>query len=316
MRQDIENAPSDQAVFGPVPSRRLGMSLGVDLLTPPKTCTLDCVYCELGPTPRTTVRRGVWRDPEQVLDQVRARLAELDYPPDFLTLAGSGEPTLHSGLGRVIAGLKDLNAGAVAVLTNGTLLPDPAVAADLMAADVVVPSLDAVSRRAFRRVNRPAPGLDPAAMVEAMAAFRRAFTGRLWLEVLLVAGVNDDPDEIAGIMAAAQRIAPEKVQLGTIVRPPAAPGHMAVAHERLVEIAAAFPVPAEVISPPAGRGAGDRGRLARAVAEMTRRRPCTLEDIANMTGLGPAARGLVETMLAEGRLAVERFGDVEFYRGR
>ena len=307
--------PRDQAVFGPVPSRRLGLSLGVDLLWP-KTCTLDCLYCELGPTTVLTARRGRFRDAQAVLAEVRARLAELAAPPDFITLAGSGEPTLHLDLGLVLAGLRELSPARLAVLTNATLVSDAQVRAELCLADVLVPSLDAVSPRVFRRLNRPAPGLDPAAMIEGLVALRRQFSGQMWLEILLVAGLNDSDEELAALKAAARTIAPDKVQINTVVRPPAVAGIKPLEHGRLQEIAASFPLHAEVIAPPRGQAQGDRGVLAAQVVEMTRRRPCTCEDIEAMSGLGPQeTRRLLRELLAQGRLREEPFDRQVFYRG-
>lgn len=307
--------PAEQAVFGPVPSRRLGLSLGVDLLWP-KTCTLDCLYCELGLTTRLTRERGRFRDAGQVLAEVEARLAELASPPDFITLAGSGEPTLHLNLGLVLSRLRELSPARLAVLTNSTLVGDAQVREDLCLADVIVPSLDAVSPAVFRRLNRPAPGLEIGAIIEGLVALRRQFSGQMWLEILLVAGINDTPREIAGLMAAAKEISPDKVQLNTVVRPPAVAGIRPVEHGRLAEIAQTFPVPAEVVAPPRGQALGDRGALAEQVVEMTRRRPCTRADIAAMGGLSPQdAQRLLEGLLAQGRLRAEPFGDEVFYRG-
>ena len=304
-----------QAVFGPVPSRRLGMSLGLDLLWP-KTCSLDCVYCELGPTTRLTAQRGAQRDPDRLLAELAQRLIELEAPPDHVTLAGSGEPSLHADLGLILDRIKDLTPARRAVLTNATLVGDPRVRAELVRADLLVPSLDAVSEAAFRRVNRPAQGLTAAAMVAGLIALRREFAGEIWLEILLVAGCNDDDREIERLMAAARRIAPDRVQLNTVVRPPTLGTARAVDDRRLAAIAAAFPVPAEVIAPPQVRGGADHGALASQVVEMTRRRPCTLADLAAMTGLGTEqARAMVEGLLARGRLRVEPFGEQTYYRG-
>ena len=302
-------------MFGPVPSRRLGLSLGVDLLQP-KTCTLDCLYCELGPTTRHTTQRGRYRDAREVLAEVEARLAELDYSPDFITLAGSGEPTLHQDLGMVLRELKRLSPARIAVLTNGTLCSDPAVRADLAAAEVVVPSLDAANQAVFQRVNRPAPGLDIEEILEGLVRLRQEMSGELWLEVLLVKGINDSPEAIQDIVRAVERIQPQRVQLNTVVRPPAAPGVEAVSHARLTEIAGRFPVPAEVISPPRGRAQGDRGTRERQVVEMTRRRPLTLEDVAAAFGVEAGeARQMLAGLIGEGKVREERFGDKVFYRG-
>jgi len=304
-----------QAVFGPVPSRRLGMSLGLDLVLP-KTCSLDCVYCELGPTTNLTSQRAVYRDPEAILAELAQRLGELETPPDFITLAGSGEPTLHSELGAILRRVRELSPARRAVLTNATLVGDPAVRAALGEADLLVPSLDAVSESVFRRVNRPARGLTAAAMRAGLIALRREFVGEIWLEILLVEGYNDSDQELELLMAAAREIAPDRVQLNTVVRPPTLGAARPLSDARLAAIAAAFPTPAEVIAPPQARGGADHGLLERQVVEMTRRRPCTLADLGAMTGLGSdQTRGLVDDLLARGLLQIEPFGDLTYYRG-
>ena len=291
------------------------MSLGLDLVLP-KTCSLDCVYCELGPTTDLTSQRAAYRDPELILAELAQRLAELDRPPDHITLAGSGEPSLHSGLGAILARVRQLTPARRAVLTNATLVADPRVRAELCQADLLAPSLDAVSQAVFRRVNRPARGLTAAAMLAGLVALRREFAGEMWLEILLVQGYNDSDQEIELLMAAARRIAPDRVQLNTVVRPPALGGVRPVADDRLAAIAAAFPVPAEVIAPPRARGGADHGALGRQVVEMTRRRPCTWPDLIAMTGLAPdLARALVDELLARGLLQSEPFGDQTYYRG-
>ena len=305
----------DKAVFGPVPSRRLGMSLGVDLLVP-KTCTLNCVYCECGPTPQPTTTRGRFRDPALVLEQVALRLAQLDHPPDYITLAGWGEPTLSLDLGLVLEGLRPLSPARLAVLTNGTLGFDPQVRAELALADVVVPSLDAVSPQVFARINRPAPGLSPAKMIQGLVDFRREFAGQIWLEILLAKGYNDAPDEIEGLLAASARIQPDLVQLNTVVRPPAVDGVEPVSHEFLSRLAGRFACPAQVIAPPTSQGGGDRGGMADQVVEMTNRRPCTLSDLVSMTGLSrERTQALVAELMVAGRLRLEEHDNRNYYRG-
>jgi wyosine [tRNA(Phe)-imidazoG37] synthetase (radical SAM superfamily) len=311
----IEGANKGRAVFGPVPSRRLGMSLGVDLVVP-KTCTLDCVYCECGRTTHHTTQRAPYRPAGEVLAQVEARLAELAAPPDFVTLAGWGEPTLNSDLGAIVAGLRGLGDFRLAILTNSTLCPDPEVRAVLAGLDVVVPSLDAVSREAFERINRPAPGLETEAVIAGLTSLRREMSGEMWLEILLAEGVNDSPEELALLRRAVEEINPHRVQLNTVVRPPAVEGIGRVDDRRLAEIAAGFGPVAEVIAPPSARATAERGRVADEVVEMTRRRPCTLDDLAKMTGLGrEKAAALVDELVGRGRLTVENFADRVYYRG-
>ena len=306
---------SDDAVFGPVPSRRLGMSLGVDLLWP-KTCTLDCRYCELGRTTNLTATRGRFRDAGQVLKEVETRIGELDYELDYVTLAGSGEPCLHLDMGMVLKELRRMTGARVAVLTNGTLCPDPAVRSELCEADVLIPSLDAVNLDIFRRLNRPAPGLYPEDIIEGLRNLRLEFSGEINLEMLLVQGMNDSPEEIEALVRAADMIAPDMVQLNTVVRPPAMSGTEALPHGRLEEIARLFTVPCEVIATPPKGGAGDRGSLSDRLVEMTRRRPLELSDVALAFELDQAKAGdLIEELIANGRMKRENFGRKVFYRG-
>ena len=300
-----------RVLFGPVPSRRLGRSLGIDLLAR-KTCTLDCVYCECGPTEALTLERKEYVPTQDVLDELDAFLAGRP-ALDSITFSGSGEPTLHLGIGKIIHYIKDnYPEYPVTVLTNGTLLTDPAVRAELVRADRVVPSLDAVSDAAFTAVNRPVPGLDNAAVIEGLVRFREEYHQQLWLEFFLVPGQNDAPDELAAIAAAAARIRPDRVQLNTVARPPAEPDARAVSLDELdalaelipgfVEVIADHPLPA---SNTEGRGSADL------VLDLLRRRPCTLQDIAAGLDMHPnevlkytdrlVREGLVEHQEVAGR---------------
>jgi wyosine [tRNA(Phe)-imidazoG37] synthetase (radical SAM superfamily) len=209
-----------QYVYGPVPSRRLGRSLGVDLI-PYKTCTYDCVYCQLGRTTTLTLRREEYVPVDAVVAEVERRLAALDAPPDYVTLAGSGEPTLHAGLGDIVADIRRRTDVPLAVLTNGSLLSEPAVADALAGVDLVVPSLDAPAAAMWRQVNRPHPDLDWETMLEGLIGFTRRFAGRVWLEVMLLADWTAEEMEVAALAMLADRIRPERVQFNTAVRPAA-----------------------------------------------------------------------------------------------
>lgn len=204
-------------LFGPVLSRRLGLSMGVDLLKY-KTCNLDCVYCELGRTACLTACRDRFVPRERVLKEIELRR---DEPFDFLTFAGSGEPTLSLDLGQVVSRAKRMVNSPVAVITNSTLLSSPTVRKELAAADVVLPSLDAASQEAFMAINRPARGLLAGEMIQGLKDFRREYSGEIWLEVMLVRGINDhDAERIA---RAAESTEPDRIQLNTVVRTPAEP---------------------------------------------------------------------------------------------
>jgi wyosine [tRNA(Phe)-imidazoG37] synthetase (radical SAM superfamily) len=283
-------------VFGPVPSRRLGRSLGVDLV-PFKTCTYDCVYCQLGHTTFKTAQRRAWVPVHKVLAEVRAALGS---EPEWITLAGSGEPTLHCGLGAVVKGIKQLTSTPVAVLTNGSLFWQPQVRDDLAAADLVMPSLDAPDAALFRRVNRPHHAIGFGRMVDGLGRFRRKFRGLYWLEVFLLDGVTSSD---------ADGIAPDLVQLNTVGRPPAERTAAGVPAQTLERLAGLFSRPVEVIaplsaSPPAQepRRVGDEEIL-----ELVARRPSTVEQIATGLGIGALdALHRVEALVAAGVLERKR----------
>lgn len=273
-------------LFGPVLSRRLGVSLGVDLVVH-KTCTLDCIYCECGPTTDLTVERGEIVPMEAVLAELADYFSH--HPdPDYITFSGSGEPCLHSGIGRVIGFIKEKKPDVrVAVLTNGTLLGRSDVRKDLLGADLVIPSLDAVSEPVFKAVNRPEPSIRMEAYIDGIVRFRQEYQGRLALEILILKGVNDSLEELNLLKQAIEKIKPDVVQLNTLDRPGAEPGLEPADHEFLSGIARLFgPRPVEIIaSGPAARATSGQGRdLADVILETLSRRPCTLEDLEGMTG--------------------------------
>ncbi|MBN2202002.1 radical SAM protein [bacterium] len=279
MRKLGQDRSGLQYLYGPVPSRRLGRSLGVDLV-PFKTCTYDCVYCQLGPTTCLTTERRNHADTDGIIDELEWKLASAG-TPDTITLAGSGEPTLHSGIGGLIDRIKTVTRIPVTVLTNGSLLWMPEVREALMEADRVIPSLDAGDEQTFKTVNRPHPGIDFERMVDGLAAFTAAFKGAVWLEVFLLKGVTDKPAQAASIAACSAKIRPSRIQLNTVTRPAPDGFARAVPREALEALAERFDPAAEVIAAyrTAGPVEGDtvseeeiRGLLAR--------RPCTLEDIA------------------------------------
>jgi wyosine [tRNA(Phe)-imidazoG37] synthetase (radical SAM superfamily) len=209
-------------VFGPVPSRRLGRSLGVDPI-PFKTCNWNCVYCQLGRTQPLTNERKEYVPANDVVAEVRKALRAQGDAVDWITFGGSGEPTLHASLGRMIREVKGLTTVPVAVLTNGALLHRPEVRRDLLAADAVLPTLDAGCEAVYRRVNRARGDLTFMSLVEGLVAFRSEYSGRLWVEVMLVRGLNDSARSLREIADILDRIRPDAVHVNTAVRPPAEP---------------------------------------------------------------------------------------------
>jgi wyosine [tRNA(Phe)-imidazoG37] synthetase (radical SAM superfamily) len=274
---------SHKFVYGPVASRRLGFSLGVDII-PFKTCTLDCTYCQLGSAGKTSVRRGSWFPPEDILAQVRAALAS-GQRIDAITFSGSGEPTLSRDIGFLIREIKKITSVPVAVLTNGTLLTRKDVRRDLLAADVVVPSLDAVPASLFRRVNRPHASLDNRRIVDGLVRFRDEFRGEIRLEIMLIEGVNDSPAAIKAVKRAVARIRPDRIELNTVVRPPADTRAGALGPAGLRRIRSILGPRAEIVASFAKRKQpAAAGALDRAVLATVGRRPQTVADISVALG--------------------------------
>ncbi|MBN1605670.1 MAG: radical SAM protein [Polyangiaceae bacterium] len=306
-----------KCVYGPVPSRRLGRSLGVDLV-PFKTCPYDCIYCQLGRSTNKTIDPGEYVPVDDALGDVAERL-RAGPSPDFIGLAGSGEPTLHSRIGDIISGLKGLTGTPIAVLTNGSLLWRPEVRDGIAEADVVMPSLDAGDQATFQRVNRPHPDISFERMVEGLLAFSHGFEGKIYLEVFVLAGVTDGAEEIRRIAAIAEEMRPDRVQLNTVSRPPADSCALAVPTATLERLSRLFVGCCEVIAEsrmdprvdaPGGRDAEDE------ILELVSRRPCAVEGIAAGLAMHPnAVVKHLEALAMKGSVRAQRRGNVVFYQG-
>lgn len=217
-------------VFGPVPSRRLGRSLGISPI-PKKTCNYSCVYCQLGRTNPMTATPQAFYPVEEILDEFVRALGGIEY--DVVTIVGEGEPTLYRGLGQLIEGVKALTDKPVAVITNGALLTDPAVAAALMEADIVLPSLDAYDEASFKRIDRPVGSIRFEAVQDALRWFTRAYPGELWLEIMLVAGMNDSDEALSAFQAILRQLRYDRLYINAPVRPPAEQNVEAPSKERM-----------------------------------------------------------------------------------
>jgi len=278
------SAATRRHVYGPVPSHRLGRSLGVDLV-PFKTCAYNCIYCQLGRTTDLTITRREYVPVEQILVQLKEKL-RTGPTPDYVSLAGSGEPTLHARIGKLIAGIKRLTRIPVAVLTNGLLLSMRDIQDALMEADLVLPSLDAGDADLFRLVNRPHAQIEFDAMVDGLAVFRERFTKPVWLEVMLLAGITGIRAEVEKIAALARRIRPERVQINTITRPPCEEFAYPVSPDVMAAFARLFGRGASVVSEHRPRRAAGSGTLADGdILALLTRRPCTARGISDGLGL-------------------------------
>lgn len=298
-------------IFGPVPSRRLGRSLGVDLV-PFKTCSYDCIYCQLGRTTNKTVERREWVGLNDVLEELKGKLAS---KPDYITLSGSGEPTLYSRLGELIAGIRAMTDVPVAVLTNGSLLWQEEVRRQLMDAHLVIPSLDAGHNSMFQAVNRPHESISFDRMLEGLIDFRKEYHGQYWLEVFFLAGHTAIDGEVSRITECVRMIKPDRVQLNTATRPTAEDYAAMVDRARMADIAGRFEPPAEVIADYRGVHAQSDFKAGREnVREMIQRRPCSLDDIAEGLNMHRnEAIKHIEELSAEGVLTKQTSGGKLFY---
>jgi wyosine [tRNA(Phe)-imidazoG37] synthetase (radical SAM superfamily) len=285
----------------------------VDLI-PPKTCPYNCVYCEVGPTTCQTRQRFAYQ-PEAIIQEVAEYLKDPGVNPDFITLAGSGEPTLNLGLGRIIREIKAMTPIPVAVLTNGALLYLPEVRRELAAADVVLPSLDAAREEVYRAINRPLAELSLESLLEGLMAFRREYRGRIWLEVMLLKGINDTEEELALLRRAIRKIAPDQIQLNTAVRPVVEAAARPLDADEMAAAATFLGGPVSVIAS-FSRGDIDGSHCSdENFVEMLSRRPMTAEDLAQALGLPlMQVEAQLKRLKESGRISFNRYHDLEFYR--
>jgi wyosine [tRNA(Phe)-imidazoG37] synthetase (radical SAM superfamily) len=306
--------PDARHVYGPVPSRRLGRSLGIDLV-PFKVCTYDCIYCQLGRTTDLTLERKAYVATEDIMAELAPMWAAADQP-DVISLAGSGEPTLNSAIGDVIRSIKQQTDIPVAILTNGSLLWMEEVQEALLAADLVLPSLDAGDDGLFQKINRPHPALSFEQMVDGLAAFTRRFTGKVWLEVLLLAGMTGTAREVEKIAAHVNRIHPERVQLNTVCRPPAETFATSLSADQLHALADLFAVPVDIIhydETENTTSSAENIQVADILA-MIDRRPCTADDVARGLGIHVnAALKHLGALVTAGQLATKVNDGRNFY---
>lgn len=300
-------------IFGPVLSRRLGRSLGLDIM-PFKTCTYDCIYCEQGKTTLRTAERKAYVPVADLLDELKAYLA-VHPAPDYVTVSAAGEPTLHAEIGTIIRSVKALTSVKLAVITNGSLLWAPEVREALADADVVMPSLDVGNARLFRQIDRPDTTISFERMLEGLIAFRASFHHELWLEIMLIDGMNSGEDEVREIAECVRRIRPDRVQLNTVARPPALSSARPLSPERLEYLAAFFEPHAEVI---AHFGAAalveDMTPDASRVLNTVERRPCPQEEISAALGIRPMELSkILQQLLEQGRIEEIHHGEQVFF---
>jgi wyosine [tRNA(Phe)-imidazoG37] synthetase (radical SAM superfamily) len=301
-------------LYGPVPSRRLGRSLGIDLV-PHKICTYNCIYCQIGKTTDKTLVRKEYIPVKEVLEEVRLFLKEETFSIDHLSLSGSGEPTLHSRIRSVIEEIKAMTSIPVVVITNGSLFYEEQVRQDLLDADIVLPSLDAVSQEVFVRINRPRSGVSIEKVMEGMVDFRKVYKGQIWLEILFCKGVNDGKEEVLKMKRVVDRIQPDLIHLNTVVRPPSEEWAVPLNQTEMEEIRACFGEKASIISEFDRHPSGDSKRdIEEEMLKILKRRPLSLSDLSK--GMGIPQNELdkyIESLTQQGKIKTRIFADSIYY---
>ena len=273
-------------LFGPVPSRRLGMSLGIDLV-PHKVCSLNCVYCECGRTTNLTTERKEYVPVDEIFIELNRFLKE-NPAPDYITFSGAGEPTLNSGIGEILSFIKTNYPNIpVAVLTNGTLLSDKQVRNELLKADLVLPSLDAATERTFRKINIPEKTLNIESYIQGIIDFRNEYSGKINLEIFIIPGYNDNREELDSLKESILKIKPDTVQLNTLDRPGTVKNIRAASNIELQKIVDYWNLENVVViasAPSRKKIKSYREDTESAILETIARRPCTLIDLSQILG--------------------------------
>ncbi|RLI48274.1 MAG: radical SAM protein [Candidatus Thorarchaeota archaeon] len=299
-------------VFGPVPSRRLGLSLGIDLI-PSKTCTYDCLYCQVGRTTSKTIKTASFAPVGDVIDEIEMKLGGCD--PDVITLSGSGEPTLNSDIEQVIAAIKKMTEKRVVLLTNGSLFWKKEIRKRALNADIVMPTLTSAFENTFREIHRPHPKLKLDVIIDGLETFRRDYKGQLFLEVVMLAGINDSDEEIESLKMLADRISPDMIHLNTVVRPPADSRAMPLDRRRLEDIRIFLGNKTEIVAgdPVAGKRK-KRDSMAVSLLDMIRRRPLKPVDISNTLSLSlEEVEGLVKGLVIKGYVRKQEHSGEIYY---
>lgn len=306
--------------FGPIPSRRLGQSLGINHI-PPKSCTYDCVYCQVGPILSKDLQRRPFYEPETVVTAVRQKVQEVQAQGgriDYLSFVPDGEPTLDINLGRMIGMLRPLNL-KIAVITNGSLLWRADVRAELAKADCVSLKVDAVSEGVWRRVNRPAESLSLDDILAGALAFAGEFKGELITETMLIAGINDAAPELRRTAQFLEKLRPEKAYLAIPTRPPQESRAKAPGEEKLTEAWQIFseylPGKVELLSgysPEPFTAAGDAVQNLLDITCVHPMRESEAMDLLERAGMGAS---VLQTLIAEEKIVrVMHAGQAFFVR--
>lgn len=271
-------------IYGPIPSRRLGFSLGVDII-PFKNCSFNCIYCQVGKTTNVTITRQSYTPIDDILNEVRDILQQ-NVELDFITLSGAGEPTLHSQLGILLNKIRKLTSKPIAVLTNASLIHQHDVQIDLQTASVVAPTLCTTSQSLFRKINRSHPAVTIDLIINGLIKFREHYAGNIWLELMFVKGFNDSEEEVTNLKGVIDKIRPDRIHINTVVRPPSEKYASPLSSQELENIKRMINSNAEVIVSVNKKDAPRvEGKIPERILNILKRRPITIEDISAITGI-------------------------------
>ncbi len=295
-------------LFGPVPSRRLGISLGIDLV-PHKTCSFNCIFCECGRTTNLTTERREYVPTADVIAELDRYLSGKPVL-DYITFSGSGEPTLHIGIGDIVRHLKKHHPEyRLALLTNASLLHDSEVRNAIMDIDVIVPSLNAASQKVFMKINRPDPVLKVEDIIRGLELLRAEYDGEIWLEIFIVPGLNDQTEELDLLKKAIDRIKPDRIQLNTLDRPGVVDWIRPATHEEMEHIITHLGHPSIEITGTSAERANVpcfSEDLEEAIIQTLRRRPCTIDDLTSILGLHQSEINKYLQYLLDSNIIVEK----------
>ncbi len=303
-------------IFGPVPSRRLGLSLGVDILPANacKICNMNCVYCELGKGLKTYLEAPSPPSWQKIISEIREYTSSNTQRFDFLTFTASGEPTLHPDLEKIISEAKDLTSKPITVLTNSSRVAQPNVRRALRLADVVLPSLDTANQTTFRKINRPHPSIRIAQIIEGLVTLRKDMPGQMWLEILFVRGINDTREELLALKKAIETIKPHKIQLNTVARPPAESWARPISSKAMEGIRSFLGEKAEVVIDfKAQMDRPDGIILESELVDTLKRRPLSQKDIEGLFGKYSKTWTLLNSLLKEGIVKEQTIMGKRFY---
>lgn len=311
VKAEKENAVT--RIFGPVPSRRLGRSLGIDVI-PHKTCSYDCIYCECGKTTDKRCRREEFYPLGELLDELDNHLAEMSEKPDVITLSGAGEPTLYSRMGELITKSKKIIDIPVAVITNSSLMDRKDVQEELMPADMLLPSIDSALNESFQIINRPHPGCNLNNIIEGLHTVLNKFNGNVYLEILFLDGINTDRKNLLALASVIKTLKFDSIQLNTAVRPGTEKDARPLEIEKLMKIRRFFGPRAEIIAAPEIKAGKSETDAEKKILSLIQRRPCTVEDINRSLGIPvPGVVKIIYSLLDGNRIVKEDHGTDTFY---